>query len=103
MITSGCIGQVYFCFNSAGEDATVEDWAVWAKAAPVAQIVSEIDKNKVLALKSENRIGLILLSGRRVACQFRRQPERLPYNVNAIARDLGDQRRSVSEKAPLQN
>jgi hypothetical protein len=62
MITSGCMGQVYFSFDSAGEDATVEDWAVWAKAALAAQIVSEIDKNKVLALKSENRIGLILLS-----------------------------------------
>jgi hypothetical protein len=50
MITSGCIGQVYFCFDSAGDDKTVDDWAVCAKAAPVAQIVSKIDKIKIFVL-----------------------------------------------------
>jgi hypothetical protein len=33
----------------------------------------------------------------------RRQPERLPYKQNAIAFALRDERRSVSEKARLQN
>jgi len=45
------MGHVYFCFASAGDEATVEDWAVCEKTAPAAQIVSKIDRNKIFVLK----------------------------------------------------
>ena len=37
------------------------------------------------------------------ASEERRQPERLPYKQHAIAMLLSDERRSVCEKAVLQN
>jgi len=56
MITSGCIGHVYFCFDSVGDEETVVDRAVCAKVAPVVKIVSTIDSNKSLVLKVKTRL-----------------------------------------------
>jgi hypothetical protein len=42
---------VYFCFAVDSVCETVEDCAVCAEAAPVAQIAAKIDNIKILVLK----------------------------------------------------
>ena len=106
-MTSGCIGQVYFCFSSCS--LTAPEVAVPAEGgcSPwecCAITVWVTDSTSALAIMAEMcfRISSGCRAGAWPASGEIRQPQRLPYKQHAIATALRQERRGVSEKDPLQ-
>ena len=107
-MTSGCIGQVYFCFSPcslAAPEVAVPAEGGCSRCDCCAITVWVTDSTSALAIMAEMcfRISSGCRAGASPASGETRQPQRLPYKQYAIATALRDERRSVSEKALLQN
>ena len=107
-MTSGCIGQVYFCIFScslAAPEVAVPTEGGCSRWECCAITVWVTDSTSALAIMAEMcfRISSGCRAGASPASGETRQPQRLPYKQYAIATALRHERRSVSEKAPLQD
>ena len=107
-MTSGCIGQVYFCSSPARllrrrspcrPKAGARDGSAVRSPceSPTAQVRSRLWLKCVFAFR------LVVGQAPRLPAGEHGNRQRLPYKQYAIATALRDERRSVSEKALLQD
>ena len=105
--TSGCIGQVYFCCFPFAFSCSLacDDSMSCSPYGCCAITVLFVTSATVLAIMTAMcfRISSGCRAGARLPKGETWQPERLPYKQNAIATVLREKRRSVSEKALLQD
>ncbi|SRR6266498_3197712 len=102
-MTSGCIGQVYFCFLSCS--CSCSPCGRLRSIAPTCARATSVTSATALATRAKIsfRISSGCRAGASPASWRKRQPERLPYKQNADVRVLRAKRRGVSKKAPLQD
>ena len=104
-MTSGCIGQVYSASSPALAPARDRTPSGARDGDCCAMALLHVTNATALTVMAAIcfRISSGCRAGASPASGETRQPQRLPYKQYAIATALRDERRSVSEKALLQD